>query len=175
VVPLFSGFGVCGTAETIIHAIATNPSIQDLTVVSNNAGNSGEAGLAPLILTKQISKMILSYVGTNKNLQNAYLEGDIALELSPQGTIAERLRAGGAGMPAMFTRTGAGTLVETGGIPQLLSKKDAQGNQDVLIPGVKKDVYEFDGKKYLLEKAIKGDVAIIRAWKVDKAGNCVFR
>ncbi len=119
--------------------------------------------------------MILSYVGTNKNLEKGYLEGDLSLELSPQGTIAERIRAAGAGMPAIFTRTGAGTLIETGGIPRQYTKKDANGHQDILVPGVKKDVYEFDGKKYLLEKAIKGDVAIVRAWKVDKAGNCVFR
>jgi len=149
--------------------------LTDLTVVSNNAGNLGTAGLAPLIASGQISKMILSFVGTNKNLEKAYLAGDIALELSPQGTIAERLRAGGAGMPGIFTRTGAGTLVETGGIPQKLSKKAGTGEQQVLIPGNKKDVHEFNGKRYLMEPAINGDIAILRAWKVDKAGNCVFR
>jgi 3-oxoacid CoA-transferase len=119
--------------------------------------------------------MIMSYVGTNKRLQDAYLGGDVALELSPQGTIAERLRAGGAGMPGIFTRTGAGTLVETGGIPQKYSTKDADGKQTIEIEGVKKQVQEFEGQRYLLEPAIKGDVAIVRAWKVDKAGNCVFR
>lgn len=117
----------------------------------------------------------MSYVGTNKRLQDAYLGGEVALELSPQGTIAERLRAGGAGMPGVFTRTGAGTLVETGGIPQKYSPKDPNGKQTIEIEGLKKMVQEFEGKRYLLEPAIKGDVAIVRAWKVDKAGNCVFR
>lgn len=156
--------------------------------------------------------MIMSYVGTNKRLQDAYLGGEVALELSPQGTIAERLRAGGAGMPGIFTRTGAGesrstpphptppdlcmpcspshssqscllpvwtdhlgTLVETGGIPQKYSRKNSRGEQTIEIEGAKKEVYEFEGKRYLMEPAIKGDVGIVRAWKVDKAGNCVFR
>jgi len=175
-VVLSAGFGVCGTAETLITAIKNRPDIKDLTVVSNNAGNSGNGGLAPLIGSRQISKMILSYLGVNKPLQDAYLHGDISLELSPQGTIAERLRAAGAGMPAIFTRTGAGTNVETGGIPRMYSKKDPNtGEQHIAVPGVKKDVFEFDGRKFLLEPAIHGDVAILRAWKVDKAGNCVFR
>jgi 3-oxoacid CoA-transferase len=119
--------------------------------------------------------MILSYVGTNKALQDAYLSGNVALELNPQGTIAERLRSAGAGMPGFYTRTGAGTGVETGGIPQLWSKKDGEGKQTVLVPGNKKEAREFDGKRYIFEPAIHGDVAILRAWKVDKAGNCVFR
>lgn len=119
--------------------------------------------------------MILSYVGTNKALQDAYLSGEVALELNPQGTIAERLRSAGAGMPGFYTRTGAGTNVETGGIPQLWSKPDAEGKQEVLVPGNKKEAREFDGKRYIFEPAIHGDVAILRAWKVDKAGNCVFR
>jgi 3-oxoacid CoA-transferase len=123
----------------------------------------------------QISKCILSYVGTNKALQDAYLSGKISLELNPQGSLAERLRAAGAGMPGFFTRTGAGTFVETGGIPQKFSAKDGEGKQKVEIPGVKKDVQEFGGKRFLFEPAIHGDVAILRAWKVDKAGNCVFR
>ncbi|KAJ9092765.1 hypothetical protein QFC19_008620 [Naganishia cerealis] len=119
--------------------------------------------------------MILSYVGTNKKLQDAYLSGRIALELAPQGTIAERLRAGGAGVPAVFTPTGAGTFVETGGIPRRWSPKVDGEKQTVVLEGKSKEVREFAGKRYLLEDAIKGDVAIIRAWKVDKAGNCVFR
>ncbi len=124
--------------------------------------------------------MILSYVGTNKHLQDAYLSGQITLELNPQGTIAERLRAGGAGVPAVFTPTGAGTFVETGGIPRRLSVRDLKDktsgkSQTVVMEGKKKEVREFDGRRFLLEPAIKGDVAILRAWKVDKAGNCVFR
>ncbi|KAK4685230.1 3-oxoacid CoA-transferase, partial [Tremellales sp. Uapishka_1] len=170
-VVLSAGFGLCGTAETLIKAIKDRPDIQDLTVVSNNAGNAGDAGLAPLIHSRQISKMILSYIGTNKALQDAYLAGEIAVELNPQGSLAERIRAGGSGMPAIFTRTGAGTFIETGGIPQLWSKD----GKEVLKKGVPKDVHVFDGKRYLLEPALKGDVAIVRAWKVDKAGNCCFR
>lgn len=119
--------------------------------------------------------MILSYVGTNKALQDAYIGGEVAMELNPQGTIAERLRAAGAGMPGFYTRTGAGTNVETGGIPIKWSKPDAEGKQKVIVPGNKKEVREFDGKRYIFEPSIHGDVAILRAWKVDKAGNCVFR
>ncbi|WVQ84683.1 hypothetical protein IAT38_006838 [Cryptococcus sp. DSM 104549] len=173
-VVLSAGFGLCGTAETIIHAIKKSD-LQDLTVVSNNAGNAGTHGLSPLVTSRQISKMILSYLGTNKGLQDSYLTGNIQLELSPQGTIAERLRAAGAGMPGFYTRTGAGTFIETGGIPRKFSAPDADGNQTVVVPGVKKDTAVFDGKKYLFEPAIHGDVGIFRAWKVDKAGNCVFR
>lgn len=171
---LSAGFGLCGTAETIIEAMQRRPDLKDLTGCSNNAGD-GVYGLAPLVKTGQIKKMILSYVGTNKNLQNSYLAGQVALELSPQGTIAERLRSAAAGMPGFFTRTGAGTFVETGGIPQLWSKKEEGKKQEVIIPGVKKDVQEFDGKRFLFEPALHGDVGILRAWKVDKAGNCVFR
>ncbi|WVF71038.1 hypothetical protein IAT40_005835 [Kwoniella sp. CBS 6097] len=173
---LSAGFGLCGTAETIIAAITSRPELRDLTVVSNNAGDNGKAGLAPLVTSRQISKMILSYVGTNKGLEKAYLAGEIAMELCPQGSIAERLRAGGNGVPGFYTRTGANTLMETGGIPQKLAPKSAgSGEQGVAIPGVPKEVREFDGKKYLFEPAIRGDVAILRAWKVDRAGNCVFR
>ncbi|OXG29629.1 3-oxoacid CoA-transferase [Cryptococcus neoformans] len=171
---LSAGFGLCGTAETIIKAMRESD-LKDLTVVSNNAGNAGTYGLSPLITSKQIKKMVLSYLGTNKGLQDAYLSGEIEIELCPQGTIAERLRAAGAGMPGFFTRTGAGTHVETGGIPQKWSKPGADGKQTIAIPGVKKDTQVFDGKKFLFEPAIHGDVAIFRAWKVDKAGNCVFR
>lgn len=102
-----AGFGLCGTAETIIAAMRNRSDLTDMTGVSNNAGD-GVAGLAPLVKTGQIVKMLLSYVGTNKNLQDAYLRGDVALELSPQGTIAERLRAAAAGLPGFYTRTGAG-------------------------------------------------------------------
>ncbi|KAI5449680.1 hypothetical protein NCC49_004141 [Naganishia albida] len=172
---LSAGFGLCGTAETIIHAMAKRKDLQDLTVVSNNAGNAGDDGLSPLVKSRQIKKCILSYLGNNKALQDAYLTGEMALELNPQGSLADRLRAAGAGQPGFYTRTGAGTFIETGGIPQLMSKPEAGKEQTVLVPGNKKDVAEFDGKKYLFEPAIHGDIAILRAWKVDKAGNCVFR
>ncbi|ORY35066.1 hypothetical protein BCR39DRAFT_516537 [Naematelia encephala] len=171
---LSAGFGLCGTAETIIEAMKRRTDLTDLTGVSNNAGD-GVYGLAPLVQAKQIKKMILSYVGTNKNLQDAYLAGQVALELCPQGTIAERLRSAAAGMPGFFTRTGAGTFVETGEIPQLWSKKVEGEKQTVIEPGVKKSVQDFDGRRYIFEPALHGDVGILRAWKVDKAGNCVFR
>lgn len=133
---------------------------------------------APLIEQRQVSKLTLSYVGTNKALEAAYLAGDIALELNPQGSIAERLRAGGHGIPAVYTRTGADTVVETGSIPQRL-KPPVPGSDNteriVAVPGDKKESRVFNGKKYILEPAITGDVAILRAWKVDKAGNCRFR
>lgn len=122
--------------------------LRDITVVSNNAGNAGEAGLAPLVKSGQIKKCILSYVGLNKPLQDSYLAGNVALELSPQGTLAERIRAAGAGMPGFYTRTGAGTFVETGGIPQKWSPKDKDGKQVVEVPGNPKEVKEFDGKKF---------------------------
>jgi 3-oxoacid CoA-transferase len=174
--------------------MAKRKDLQDLTIVSNNAGNAGDDGLckfkhsrpwfiaysdiplvAPLVKSRQIKKCILSYLGNNKALQDAYLTGEMALELNPQGSLADRLRAAGAGQPGFYTRTGAGTFIETGGIPQLMSKPEAGKEQTVLIPGNKKNVAEFDGKKYLFEPAIHGDIAILRAWKVDKAGNCVFR
>lgn len=176
--PTTIGFGLCGVPQTLIDAIRSDESIQDLTVVSNNAGNSGDDGLSPLVKSGQITSMILSYVGTNKSLQDAYLAGKVTLELSPQGTIAERLRAGGAGIPAVITPTGVGTFVETGGIPRRLSLKQPERDgqtQTVVLEGKKKDVLEFDGKRFLVEPAIKGDVAIVRAYKVDRAGNCVFR
>ena len=115
----YPGFGLCGTAETIITALHARSDLRDLTGVSNNAGD-GIAGLAPLVKTGQITKMILSYVGTNKNLQDTYLRGDVALELSPQGTIAERLRAAAAGMPGFYTRTGAGANLPRGHVPVLI-------------------------------------------------------
>ncbi|WWC94963.1 hypothetical protein V866_001815 [Kwoniella sp. B9012] len=172
---LSAGFGLCGTAETIITAIHERKDLQDLMVVSNNAGNAGTAGLSPLVTSGQIQRMILSYLGTNKGLMANYINGKISLELSPQGTIAERLRAAGAGMPGIYTRSGVGTFIETGGIPRRFSAPDSEGKQTVVQEGVKKDVREIDGKKYIFEPAIHGDVAILRAWKVDRAGNCVFR
>ncbi|WRT70142.1 uncharacterized protein IL334_007136 [Kwoniella shivajii] len=172
---LSAGFGLCGTAETIITAITERKDLQDLMVVSNNAGNAGTAGLSPLVTSGQIQRMILSYLGTNKGLMAAYIGGRISLELSPQGTIAERLRAAGAGMPGIYTRSGVGTFIETGGIPRRFSAPDADGKQTVVESGATKETKEIDGKKYIFEPAIHGDVAILRAWKVDRAGNCVFR
>ncbi|KAM0751468.1 succinyl-CoA:3-ketoacid-coenzyme A transferase-like protein [Meredithblackwellia eburnea MCA 4105] len=174
---LSAGFGLCGTAETIITAIANRPELKNLTAVSNNAGNSGDGGLAPLIKSGQVNSMILSFVGSNKNLEQAYLQGKISLELSPQGTLAERIACGGKGVPGFYTATGAGTFVETGQIPlKFAERKEGEKELRVEKFGKAKDVKVFgNGKRYLLEEAIIGDVAIVRAWKVDKAGNCVFR
>ncbi|OAP60452.1 hypothetical protein AYL99_05454 [Fonsecaea erecta] len=194
---LSAGFGLCGVAdvsdgvslertqrliteyhllaETLIDAIRKK-GIRDLTVVSNNAG-AGEYGLAKLTSTGQISRMIVSFIGNNKSLGKQYHDGQVAIELCPQGTIAERLHAGGAGVPAFFTATGARTLIETGGIPHRLGPKDPQtGTHAVVEPGRPRETRVFDdGRTYLLETALRGDVAIVRAWKADEAGNCVFR
>ncbi|KIY01045.1 uncharacterized protein Z520_03711 [Fonsecaea multimorphosa CBS 102226] len=172
---LSAGFGLCGVAETLIDAIRKK-GIRDLTVVSNNAG-AGEYGLAKLTSTGQISRMIVSFIGNNKSLGKQYHDGQVAIELCPQGTIAERLRAAGAGIPAFFTATGARTLIETGGIPHRLGPKDPQtGKHAVVEPGRPRETRVFeDGRTYMMETALRGDVAIVRAWKADEAGNCIFR
>ncbi|OAG44194.1 hypothetical protein AYO21_01651 [Fonsecaea monophora] len=171
---LSAGFGLCGVAETLIDAIRKK-GIRDLTVVSNNAG-AGEYGLAKLTSTGQISRMIVSFIGTNKPLGKQYHDGQVSIELCPQGTIAERLRAAGAGIPAFFTATGARTLIETGGIPMRLGPKDPQtGKHAVVEPGRARETRTFDGRTYMMETALRGDVAIVRAWKADEAGNCIFR
>lgn len=122
--------------------------------------------------------MVLSFIGPNKVLEEAYLTGKAAVELVPQGTLAERIACGGKGIPGFYTSTGVGTLVESGGIPQKFAagKPESKAPLVVEVPGASKEVKIFpDGKRYLLEPAIKGDVALVRAWKVDKAGNCMFR
>lgn len=183
--PLTSlGFGLCGTPDSLCQAILRRPEINNLSVVSNNAGD-GTYGLSPLIRSKQISSMMMSYIGGNKMAEKAYLNGELGIELCPQGSLAERLRAGGAGIPGVYTRTGAGkfirkvwadlvgTLVETGGIP--IRYKRGHVPLEVEIPGNSKEVRMFNDRRHIFEPAISGDVALIRAWKVDKAGNCVFR
>lgn len=161
--------------ETLIDAIRKK-GLKDLTVVSNNAG-AGDKGLAKLTSTGQISRMIVSFIGNNKPLGQQYHDGKVAVELCPQGTIAERLRAAGAGIPAFFTATGANTLIQTGEIPHRLGPKDpATGKHAILEPGRPRETRVFDdGRTYMLETALKGDVAIVRAWKADEAGNCIFR
>ena len=144
------GFGLCGIPEALIDALHDS-GVKDLTVISNNAGVDG-FGLGKLLLTRQIRKMISSYVGENKEFERQYLAGELELEFTPQGTLAERLRAGGAGIPAFFTRTGVGTLVAEG-----------------------KETREFDGHTYILERALVPDVALVKAWKADTSGNLVFR
>ncbi|PYH78702.1 3-oxoacid CoA-transferase [Aspergillus uvarum CBS 121591] len=169
---LSSGFGLCGVAETLIAAIHRRgaENLHSLTAVSNNAGAAGKGGLSTLTQAGQVSRLVLSYLGNNKALEKKYLSGDISIELTPQGTLAERLRAGGAGIPAFFTPTGAHTLLQDGAIPVRL---DAHGK--VLEHGRPRETRIFNGKTHLMETALTGDVAILRAWKADEAGNCVFR
>ncbi|POW19785.1 hypothetical protein PSHT_04276 [Puccinia striiformis] len=167
----YAGFGLCGTPDTLIEAVAQRPEIKNLTLISNNAGID-KSGLALLLHSGQITKLIGSYIGANKLLENLYLTGQISLELTPQGTLAEKCRAGAAGIPAFYTPTGYGTPVQTGLIPIRYS---AQDPSKVEIPGEKREVREFDGKQYLLERAIKADYAFVHVWKADKFGNCVFR
>jgi 3-oxoacid CoA-transferase subunit A len=144
------GFGLCGVPETLIDAIRES-GVKGLTVVSNNAGIDG-AGLGKLLETKQIKKMISSYVGENKTFAQQYLAGELEIEFNPQGTLAERIRAGGAGIPAFFTKTGVGTQIAEG-----------------------KDVREFDGARYVMERGIVADLSIVHAWKGDTEGNLVYR
>ncbi|KIX04848.1 uncharacterized protein Z518_05719 [Rhinocladiella mackenziei CBS 650.93] len=175
---LSAGFGLCGTAETIIHAIYKRgiDSINNLTAISNNAGASGDGGLSPLTRSGQITRCILSYLGNNKPLEQKYLSGNIAIELCPQGTLAERLRAGGSGIPAFYTPTGVHTYIQTGEIPTRLGPVDPETKKsNVLEPGRPRETRIFNGRTYVMETALTGDVAILRAWKVDGAGNCQFR
>ena len=144
------GFGLCGIPEALIAALK-DTGVSQLTCISNNEGVDG-FGLGLLLETKQIKKMISSYVGENKEFERQFLNGELEVELTPQGTLAEKLRAGGAGIPAFFTATGVGTLVAEG-----------------------KDVREFNGKTYILEESLTADVALIKAFKADTAGNLIFR
>jgi 3-oxoacid CoA-transferase subunit A len=144
------GFGLCGIPQVLIEAIR-DLKVKDLTVISNNAGVDG-AGLGILLESRQIKKMISSYVGENKLFEKLYLSGELELEFNPQGTLAERIRAGGAGIPAFFTRTGVGTIVADG-----------------------KELREFDGLTYVMERALVADVSIIHAYKGDTEGNLVYR
>ena len=166
---LCGGFGLCGVPDTLINSVKSNPSVTGLTAVSNNAGIEG-AGLGLLLASKQVRKMIASYVGENKVLEGMYLRGEVDLELTPQGTLAERCRAGGAGIPAFFTPAAFGTVVQTG---DLALRHNNDGSvQEYSKP---RDVKVFDGKSYVMEESIKGDYAFIKAWKADRLGNCQFR
>jgi 3-oxoacid CoA-transferase subunit A len=144
------GFGLCGIPELLIAALRAS-GVKDLTVASNNAGVD-DFGLGLLLQTRQIRKMISSYVGENAEFMRQYLSGELELEFNPQGTLAERMRAGGAGIPGFYTKTGVGTVIAEG-----------------------KDVKTFDGQDYILERGIVADLAIVKAWKADTTGNAVFR
>ncbi|QFP76684.1 CoA transferase subunit A [Deinococcus sp. AJ005] len=144
------GFGLCGIPEALIAALRDSGT-KNLTAVSNNAGVDG-FGLGLLLETRQIRKMVSSYVGENKEFERQYLAGELELEFTPQGTLAERMRAGGAGIPGFYTKTGVGTVVAEG-----------------------KEEKEFDGERYILERGIVADVSLVKAWKADKSGNLVYR
>lgn len=166
---LCGGFGLCGVPDTLIDEVIHKPEITGLTAVSNNAGTDA-SGLGKLLKTKQIRKMIASYIGENKTFEQMYLTGEVELELTPQGTLAERCAAGGKGIPAFYTPAAFGTVVQTGELP-LKNKPD--GTPDVF--SYPKDVKVFAGKSYLLEHAIAGDYAFVKAYKADRLGNCQFR
>ena len=144
------GFGLCGIPEALIEAVKES-GVQNLTAISNNAGVDG-FGLGKLLETRQVKKMIASYVGENKEFERQYLAGELALEFTPQGTLAEKLRAGGAGIPAFFTKTGVGTMVAEG-----------------------KPHQDFDGETYVMERALVPDVSLVKAYMADKSGNLRFR
>ena len=144
------GFGLCGIPEALIDALRDS-AVKNLTVISNNAGVDG-FGLGKLLETRQIRRMISSYVGENKEFERQYLAGELELEFTPQGTLAEKLRAGGAGIPAFFTKTGVGTMVAEG-----------------------KELREFDGETYVMERALVPDVSLVKAYRADRSGNLQFR
>ncbi|MCC6645579.1 MAG: CoA transferase subunit A [Polyangiaceae bacterium] len=166
---LAGGFGLCGIPERAIAAIRAL-GVTGLTVVSNNCGVD-DFGLGVLLRAKQIKKMISSYVGENKEFERQYLAGELEVELTPQGTLAERIRAGGAGIPAFYTPTGAHTAISDGGLPVLY----APGGGAVARYSEKREIREIDGRDYVLERAITGDFAIVKAWKGDRFGNLVYR
>jgi 3-oxoacid CoA-transferase/3-oxoacid CoA-transferase subunit A len=165
---LAGGFGLCGIPENSIAALR-ELGTKGLTVVSNNCGVD-DFGLGILLKNKQIVKMISSYVGENKEFERQYLSGELEVELTPQGTLAERLRAGGAGIAGFYTPTGAGTAISDGGLPL----RYGEGGK-VVKYSEKKELREFEGRTYVLERGIVGDVAIVKAWKGDRFGNLVYR
>ena len=162
------GFGLCGVPSVLIDAVLDNGA-EDLQAVSNNCGVD-EWGLGRLLMARRLRRMISSYVGENKEFARQYLSGELEVELTPQGTLAERMRAGGSGIPAFFTATGGGTQVAEGGLPW---KYDADGH--VIVSSPPKETRDFGGREYVLEAAIVADFGLVRAWKGDRHGNLVFR
>ncbi|SCO39794.1 probable succinyl-CoA:3-ketoacid-coenzyme A transferase, mitochondrial precursor [Fusarium fujikuroi] len=168
---LCGGFGLCGVPDTLINEVLNKSDVTGLTAVSNNAGTD-EFGLGKLLKSRQVRKMVASYIGENKTFEKMYLTGDIELELTPQGTLAERCAAGGKGIPAFYTPAGVGTVVQNGDLPS--RNKGIGSSSDAHFPDPK-DVKVFDGKPYILERSISGDYAFVKAFKADKLGNCQFR
>lgn len=166
---LVGGFGFSGVPSTLLRAVAARPSINNLTVVSNNAGMPG-VGLGELLETRQISKMIASFIGENKTFERMYLSGELDVELTPQGTIAEKCAAGAAGVPAFYTPAAYGTIVQTGELPVRFNK---DGTPAVMSKA--RETRDFNGKSYVMEESIFGDVALVKVHKADRLGNCTFR
>ena len=165
---MVGGFGLCGNPENLISALREQGT-RDLTIISNNCGTD-DFGLGVLLKNRQIRKMISSYVGENKEFERQFLQGELDVELVPQGTLAERIRSGGAGIPAFYTPTGVGTQIADGGLPQ---RYRPDGSVELASPP--KETREFDGQRFVLERALKADFAFIRAWRADRWGNLQFR
>ena len=169
------GFGLCGIPERLLDAVRDS-GVKDLTFASNNAGIDNE-GIGKLLRTRQVRKMIASYVGENKEFERQYLSGELEVEFSPQGTLAERMRAGGAGIPAFYTKTGVGTLIAEGKETKVLEGRNGE-EEFVLERGIFADlslVKAFDGEEYILERGIRADLSVIKGWKADESGNLIFR
>jgi 3-oxoacid CoA-transferase subunit A len=164
---LVGGFGLCGIPESSIRELA-GLGIRDLTIISNNCGVD-DFGLGIMLRNRQIKKMISSYVGENREFERQYLTGELELELCPQGTLAERIRAGGAGIPAFYTPAGARTAVSEGGLPV---EHNPDGTVRRTLPA--KEIRNFNGKDYVLETALTGDFALVKAWKGDRHGNLTY-
>ena len=167
-VVLAGGFGLCGNPENLIRALHKRGTAK-LTIISNNCGTD-DKGLGVLLANGQVEKMVSSYVGENKIFERKFLTGELEVELNPQGTLAERIRAGGAGIAAFYTPTGYGTWISEGGTPQ---RHDSAGN--VTQSSCKKETREFDGRGYVLETALRGDFSLIKAYKGDRFGNLIYR
>jgi len=163
-----SGFGLCGNPDNLIAAL-NKLGVKDLTIISNNCGTT-EHGLSILLRDRQISKMISSYVGENKIFEQQFINGELEVELTPQGTLAEKIRAGGAGIPAFYTPTGVGTQVSEGGLPMVYNSDGS-----VKKASEAKETKIFNNKTYCLEEALRADFAIIKAYKADTYGNLIFR
>jgi 3-oxoacid CoA-transferase A subunit len=166
---IFGGFGLCGIPENLMKALLKRNDLKNLEVVSDDGGVA-DFGLGLLLEKKMIKRMVGSYIGNNKLFEKQFFNGDLELELVPQGTLAEKMRCGGAGIPAFYTPTGIGTLIETGGMPLKYNK-----DSSIAIISKKKETIDFENKKYILERSLRGDFSLIKGWKGDTKGNIIFR